>query len=86
MLALLSEAGGEGSTRLAAALALARAAPRDPALRAALEKLETDPTVVDGQPLARVAKQLLESLDQLPVYEPQPPIFDPQSPSYEPKK
>ncbi len=60
--AILDEEGGDGTARLAAALALVRGAPASQELRRALEKLENDPTVVDGQPLARVSKQLLESL------------------------
>jgi hypothetical protein len=59
---LLGEEGGDGASRLAAALALVRACPQSPDLIKSLERLQDDPTVVDGQPLARVSKQLLESL------------------------
>lgn len=63
---ILDEDGGDGTARLAAVLALVRVAPHSQELIKSLERLENDPTVVEGQPLSRVSKQLLESLQKKP--------------------
>ncbi len=61
LLAVLQDAKSDDTARVAAAIALARAAPASPALHAALAALEKDETVVDGEPLSVISKKILAS-------------------------
>ncbi len=62
LLTLLQDSSSDGTTRVAAAIALARAAPANASLHAALAALEKDETVVDGEPLSVVSKKILASI------------------------